>query len=96
MTTPVTFACSELSAVKVPRFVREELTTPLPSVVDDKTSVPLILNVLPEARSQLSLDLSEEDELFQVIVLRILAEPIPIPPPSRMAFVPTVVAIPTL
>ena len=43
-----------------------------------------------------SLDLSEPEALFQVRVLRILVEPIPIPAPSRSAFVPTVVAIPTL
>ena len=34
---PLTF-----NSVSVPTFVREELTTPLPSVVDVKTSVPQI------------------------------------------------------
>ena len=47
--------------------------------------------------SRFSLDFKESlGELLYVNVLRILAEPIPIPAPSRSAFVPTVVAIPTL
>ena len=45
--------------VRVPRFVRDELTTPEPSVVAERTSVPSILYVLLEARFIFSLDLSE-------------------------------------
>ena len=83
------------SELRVPTLVSEELVTPVPNVVDVKTSVPFILYDLPEVRSQFSLDLREVDELFQRIVFRIAAEPIPIPPPSSKIFVPTVVAIPT-
>ena len=50
---------------------------------------------MPEARSKFSLDFSEAEVLFQVMVLRILAEPIPIPAPSRTAFEDAVLATPT-
>ena len=48
-----------VSAVSVPTLVSEELTTPDPRVVAERTSVPSILYVLPEARFRFSLDLSE-------------------------------------
>ena len=74
----------------------EELTTVVPSVVEFKTCAPLISYCLPVTRFQSSLEVNAEALLFQVMVLRIPVEPIPIPAPSNNALVPTVVAIPTL
>ena len=54
VTIPVTF-----NSVKVPTLVKEELTTAEPSVVAERTSVPFILYVLPDAIFKFSLDLSE-------------------------------------
>ena len=80
----------------VPTDVSEEFKTPDPRVVEFKTAVPLISYCLPEATFQSSLEVNALAELFQVMVLRIPVDPIPIPAPSRRAFVATVVAIPTL
>ena len=44
--------------VRFPTDVKEELTTPDPSVVADRTLVPLILYVLPEVTFRFTLDLS--------------------------------------
>jgi hypothetical protein len=88
---PETFNCNN-----VPTEVKEELVTPEPRVVEDNTLVPLISYCFPEVRFQSSLEVNAEALLFQVIVLRILGEPIPIPAPSRSKLVPTVDAIPTL
>ncbi len=91
MVIPVTLSCPS-----VPTEVNDELTIPEPRVVELKTPVPLISYCLPETRFQSSLDVKALAELFQVIVLRIPVEPIPIPAPSSKEFVATVVAIPTL
>ena len=87
--TPETFSCPN-----VPTEVSDELTTLLPRVVELKTEVPLISYCLPDTRFQSSLEVNALAVLSQVIVLRILVEPIPIPAPSRSKLVPTVVAIP--
>ena len=85
-----------LSCPSVPTEVSDELVTPLPKVVLESTSVPLILYVFPTLRLKFSLDFNELLLFAHCIVFLIPIEPIPIPAPSRSAFVPTVVAIPTL
>ena len=87
--TPETFSC-----LNVPTDVKEEFVTPLPRVAELNTDVPLISYCLPDTRLQSSLEVNAEALLFHVIVLRILAEPIPIPAPSRSKLVHAVVAIP--
>ena len=79
---------------RVPTEVNEELTIPDPRPFADKTPLPLILYLLPDARSKCSLDFNASDELSHVSVFLILSEPIPIPAPSRRRLVPAVVAIP--
>jgi hypothetical protein len=64
--------------------------------VEFSTETPLISYCFPEAIFQSSLEVNAPAVLFQVIVLRMPVEPIPIPAPSNKALVPIVVAIPTL
>jgi len=64
----------------VPTLVSEEPVIPEPNVVDDKTSVLLILNTLPLAIFQFSLEVQLVPVVFQLIVLSVVPLTV-IPPP---------------
>ena len=87
---PVTF-----KSFSVPNCSNAELTTPAPRPFAEITPVPLILYLLPDARSKCSLDFNASDEFSYLINFLIPTEPIPIPAPSNNAFVNAVDAIPT-
>ena len=76
-----------LSDDNVPTDVSEELTTLDPSVVAVRISTPLILKVLPEARSIFSENVQESVESTQLIVLFPSPDSSVIPPPSEDASV---------
>lgn len=70
----------------VPTLVNEDVVTPDPRVLFERTSVPLILYVLPVAMSKFSEDVQAAVELTQLRVLSV-APLIVIPPPSAVVFV---------
>ena len=92
---PTTVCPETVSAPNVPTLVNDELTTPAPRLFAERTPAPLILYLLPDARSKCSLDFNASDEFSYLINFLIPVEPIPIPAPSNSAFVGTVDAIPT-
>ena len=75
-------------------LLKDDIVTPAPKVVADKTSFPAILYVLPVAISKFSLDLSDVEALFQTNVFLFPVEPIPIPAPSSNKSLVAVVPIP--
>jgi len=84
---PVTAVLPEtFNPTNAPTEVSEELTTPDPSVVDDRTLAVLILNVFVAAKSKCSDAVQESVAAIQFNVLLVAPSNV-IPPPSAVTLV---------